>query len=59
MIDTVKHAAYGAQAGMGATNIMENPEMKNAILQLIILLVTWGLGELGNRRKSKTKEEVK
>lgn len=38
--DTVKAVAVTAQAGMGAVSVADDPRLTNAIIQIVIVIVT-------------------
>lgn len=56
-IDTLKATAVTAQAGMGVVNVIEDPRIQNAIIQVVILILTAILGNIGKKRKSKNEEK--
>lgn len=54
MIDSVsvmKGVAITTQAGLATNSILENPTVQNAIIQVIVVILTAILGNIGKKRK--------
>lgn len=49
-MDTTSIALKAGQTGIATMQIMDNPEIKTVVFQLILLIITWGWDKLTKKK---------
>lgn len=50
MVDTVRTGIQVAGTAIAGAQIMNDPETKNVIIQVIIIIATWAINMLGKKK---------